>query len=77
MKILWLAAVLLIVSSAGAQEQSCNVQMRTANAVIQELQAQVKVMSIRAAQHYSSLQARSVELAVAEAEIARLRSVEE
>ncbi len=73
MKKLWCAAALVLVaSSAIAQEQTCDTQIQTANAMMEELQEQVRLMSARAAQHYGRAQAFSVELDAAQIEIARL-----
>ena len=72
-KKLWCAAALILVaSSAMAQEPTCATQIRTANAMMEELQQQVRMMSARAAQHYGRNQALSVELNAAQAEVARL-----
>lgn len=73
MRKLWFAAALfLVASTATAQEQTCDVQIRTANAMMKELMQQVHIMGDRAARHYGSLQVISAELATARAKIARL-----
>lgn len=75
MRKLWFAAALLILaSSAVAQEQpaSCDVQIRTATAMMKELMQHVHIMSDRAARHYAVAQALEVELNAAQVEIMRL-----
>lgn len=73
MRKLWFAmALLLVASSAAAQEQTCDAQIRTANAMMKELMQQVHVMSARAAQHYGRVQALLGKLNEAQAEIVRL-----
>ena len=77
MKKLWLAvALLFVVPSAMAQDSVCKTQIQIANAIMEELQEQVQVMSVRAAQHYGNLQVLSAELAAANVELTLLRNVE-
>ena len=73
MKKFWFAAALvLVVSAALAQGPTCDVKIQTANAMMEELQQQVRLLSARAAQHYGRSQALSVKLDAAQAEIVRL-----
>jgi len=73
MKTLWLAAALLIAASnAVAQEQTCDAYIQTANAMMNELQEQMLLMSARAIQHYGRIQALSAELDAIRSELAQL-----
>ena len=75
--LLFAAALLLVVPGAAAQEPSCEAQVQVANAMMEELQAQVRMMSARAARHYANTQALSAQLATTNAELARLKSAAE
>ncbi len=77
MKGLWLAvALLLVASTAAAQKPTCDAQIRTANAMMEELQQQVRLLSARAAQHHGRAQVLSAKLDAAQAEIVRLNRKE-
>ena len=74
MRKLWFAAALFLAASgATAQEPTCAAQIQTANAMMEELQEQMQVMSARAAQHYGRAQMLLAELDDSRAEIARLK----
>lgn len=65
-------ALFLAAPEVAAQEPACATQIQTANAMMEELQQQVRLLSARAAQHYGRAQILSVKLDEAKAEVARL-----
>ncbi len=73
MKVLWLVtALILVASAAAAQESPCDAKIRAANGVIEELQQQVRVMSVRAAQHYGRVQVLLAKLDAANVKVVQL-----
>ena len=74
MKILLIAtALFLVASTATAEESQCDVQIRTANAMMEELQEQVRLMSARAAQYAGQVKVLSVNLDVIRLELMRTK----